>query len=160
MTCRCYCYSTLYTQTSPGVPASPSMRSSEPGCYPTPSSGCYKKISCQKHLKIQIYTEGRVPQEFFCTCWKACFKLVRMVESAEGLELPKILKFRHQRKNTFLYFLLKWIRMTLKLLSCSSSDNCRLYFPCICTRAGNSLFDRRAMVVIKTSIDNRCFTVL
>ena len=94
---------------------------------------CIKKISCQKHLKIQIYTEGRVPQEFFCTCWKACFKLVRMVESAEGLELPKILKFRHQRKNTFLYFLLKWIRMTLKLLSCSSSDNCRLYFPCICT---------------------------
>ena len=29
-----------------------------------------------------------------------------------------------------------------------------------CTRAGNSLFDRRAMVVIKTSIDNRCFTAL
>ena len=83
----------------------------------------YKKISCQKHLKIQIYTEGRVPQEFSCTCWKACFKLVRMVESAEGLELPKILKFRHQRKNTFLYFLLKWIRMTLysQVRSCSCS---------------------------------------
>lgn len=30
----------------------------------------------------------------------------------------------------------------------------------VLNRAGNSLFDRRAMVVIKTSIDNRCFTVL
>ena len=28
------------------------------------------------------------------------------------------------------------------------------------TKVGNSLFDRRAMVVIKTAIDNRCFTEL
>ena len=30
----------------------------------------------------------------------------------------------------------------------------------VVTKVGNSLFDRRAMVVIKTAIDNRCFTEL